>query len=166
VELALVQPSLRREWWLRRGDEVVATLWIPLFRRRGAAEVVGRRLTFEREGGLRSAYLVRDALTGEQLARFRPDGRHRALELGDLRAEWKRLGRRRGYGFVGPDGEPLLRAKVASGIARTSGEVVVADDVPEQDALVAAVLASFLLIRKAEDAASAAASSAAVTTSS
>jgi hypothetical protein len=151
--------------WLRRGDDVVATLWIPLFRRRAAAEVAGRRLTFEREGGLRSAYLVRDELNGEQLARFRPEGRHRILELGDKPAEWKHLGLGKGYGFVGPDGKPLLHAKVVSGIARTNGEVEVADDVPEQDALVAAVLASFLLIRKAEDTASAAASSSAVTSS-
>ena len=165
MKLALVQPSLRREWWLRRGDEVVATLWIPLFRRRAAAEVAGRRLTFEREGGLRSTYLVRDELTGEQLARFRPEGRHRVLELGDQRAQWKHLGLGKGYGFVGPDGKPLLRAKVSSGIARTTGEVEVADDVSEQDALVAAVLASFLLIRKAEDTASAAASTTTVTTS-
>jgi hypothetical protein len=104
-------------------------------------------------------------LTGEQLARFRPEGRHRILELGDQPAEWKHLGMGKGYGFVGPDGKPLLRAKVVSGIARTNGEVEVADDVPEQDALVAAVLASFLLIRKAEDTASAAASSSAVTSS-
>ncbi|MGB2876092.1 MAG: hypothetical protein WBB76_11550 [Gaiellaceae bacterium] len=164
MKLALVQPSLRREWSLRRGDEIVATLWIPLFRRRAAAEVTGRRLTFEREGGLRSAYRISDAMTDEQLARFRPEGRHRFLELGDRRAEWKHLGRGQGYGFVGPDGEALLRAKVASGIARTNGEVEVADDLPEQDALVAAVLASFLLIRKAEE--TAAASSGAVTASS
>jgi hypothetical protein len=164
VELALVQPSLRREWSLLRGDEVVATLWIPLFRRRAAAEIAGRRVTFEREGGVRTAYLVRDATTGEQLARFRPEGLHRVLELGDQRAEWKRLGPGKGFGFVGADGEQVLGAKVASGIARTQGEVEVDDNIPERDALVAAVLASFLLIRRAEDTASAAASSTAVAT--
>jgi hypothetical protein len=161
VKLALVQPSLRREWQLRRDDEVLATLQIPLFRRGAAAEVAGDRLTIERRGGLRPEYLVRDTTTGEQRALLR----HRRLELGARSAEWKRLSWRGGYGFVGPDGEPFLHAKVSSGIARTNGEVEVDDDVAEPDALVAALLASFLLIRRAEDAASAAGSSAAVTTS-
>ena len=90
---------------------------------------------------------------------MRPQGLQRVLELGDLRAEWKHLGPGKGYGFVGPDGEPLLRAKVSSGIARTTGEVEIADDFPEEDAIVAALLASFLLVRKAENAAAATASS-------
>lgn len=161
MKLDLVQPSLRRGWVLRRGDEVVATLRIPLFRRGAAADVAGRPLTIRREGGLRSEYAVRDAATDEQLARLRPRGLHHVLELGDRTAAWKRLGRGEGHGFVGPDGESLLRAKVSSGIVRTSGEVELADDVPEQEAPILALLASYLLIRKAEDQASAAASSSA-----
>ena len=165
MKLALVQPSLRREWHLVRDDEIVAMLWIQLFRRSGAAEIGGRRLEIVRQGGLRSTHLVRDQATGEQLARLQSQGRKRVLELGDRTAEWKRLGRRLGYGFVGPDGELLLRAKVNSGIARTNSEIEIADELPEPDALVAAVLASFLLVRKAEEAASAAAGSVAATTS-
>ena len=159
MKLALVQPSLRREWQLVRGDEVLATLWIQLFRRGGAAEIEGHRLKIEREGGLRSAYVIRHEETGEQLARVVPQGRKRVLELGDRTVAWKHLGLGKGHGFVGSDGEPLLRAKVSSGIMRTNGEVEVADDLPERDALVAAVVASFLLIRKSEDDASAAAGS-------
>jgi hypothetical protein len=79
-------------------------------------------------------------------------------------SEWTRLGSGKGHGFVDADGEPVVRAKVASGIARTNGEVEVTDDLPGRDALVAAVIASFLLIRKAEDEASAAAGSVAVMT--
>jgi hypothetical protein len=161
VKLALIQPSLRREWQLRHGDEVVAMLRIPLFRRGASADIAGRRLAIERHRGFRSQYLVRDETTREQLARLRPQGRRRLLELGDRSMEWKRLGRRDGHGFVGPDDTPLLRARVATGIARTTGEVEVADDVSEEDALVLALVASFLLIRKAEEKASAAASAAA-----
>jgi hypothetical protein len=98
------------------------------------------------------------------LARVPPEGRRRLLELGDRAAEWKRLGRREGHGLVRPDGEPFLRAKVASGIARTTGEVEVAREVPAEDALVVALLASYLLIRKTEEeAASTAGATAAVT---
>jgi hypothetical protein len=166
TKLSLRQPSLRREWQLRRGDDVAATLWIPLFRRGASAEVAGRRLAIERQGSIRSEFLVRDETTQEQLARLRPDGRRRVLELADRTAEWKRLGRKEGYGFVGADGEPFLRAKVASGLFHTNGEVEIAGDVPEQDALVLALLASYLVIRKAEDDASAAAASTTAATSS
>jgi hypothetical protein len=166
VKLALVQPSLRREWQLRRGDDVAATLRIPLFRSGAGADVAGRRLAIVRQGQMRSEYLVLDETTREQLARLRPEGRRRVLELGGRTAEWKRLGRKEGYGFVGADGEPFLRAKVTSGILHTNGEVEVADDVSDQDALVLALLGSYLVIRKAEADASAAASSTAVVASS
>jgi hypothetical protein len=165
MKLALVQPSLRREWHLVRDDRTEAMLWIQLFRRGGAAEIAGRRLAFEPQGGFRSAYVVRDQATGGQRARVLTQSRQRVLELGDRTAEWKRLGGGQGYGFVGADGELLLRAKVRSGIARTNGEIEIANDLPEPDALIAAVVGSFLLLRKAEEAASAAAGSVAATTS-
>jgi hypothetical protein len=162
VKLELAQPSLRREWQFRHGEEVVATLWIPLFRRGAAAEVKERRLMIERAGGIRSEYAVRDTTSNEELARFRPQGLHHVLELGGHVAEWKSLGWNKGHGFVDSDGKPLAKAKVSSGIARTSGQIEVADDLPEQDALVAALVAAYLLIRKAEDASSAAGSTAVV----
>lgn len=155
MKLSVVQPSLRREWQFLRGDEPVATLWIPLFRGRARAEASGRQLAIEKRGQLRPEYLIRDDTTQEQLALLRPDDRRRVLQFGDRTAEWKRLGRKEGHGFVGQDGEPVLRAKVKSGLVRLTGDVEVADDVGEQDALVLAVLASYLLIRKAEDEASA-----------
>jgi hypothetical protein len=129
-------------------------------------ELAGRRLEIAREGGLRAEYLVRDAATQEQLAHLRPDGRRRLLETADRTAEWKRLSRKEGYGFVDPAGEPFLRGKISSGVFHTNGEVDVADDVPDQEAFVLALLASYLVIRKAEDDASAAAGSTAAVTSS
>ncbi|MGB2876160.1 MAG: hypothetical protein WBB76_11895 [Gaiellaceae bacterium] len=57
MKLALVQPTLRREWHLLRGDDLVARLWLPLFRRGAAADIAGRELTIQREGGLRPAYV-------------------------------------------------------------------------------------------------------------
>jgi hypothetical protein len=166
MKLELVQPSLRREWQLRRGGDVMATLQIPLLRRGAFAELAGRRLKIARGGGLRAEYAVLDEGTQEQLARLRPDGRRRLLETSDRTAEWKQLSRKEGYGFVGPDGEPFVRAKVASGLVHTNGEVEVADDVPEQEAFLLALLASYLVIRKAEDDASAGAGSTAAVTSS
>ena len=157
MKLELVQPSLRREWQLRRGDDVMATLQIPLLRRGASADLAGRTLEIARVGGLRAEYVVRDGMTQEQLARLRPDGRRRLLETSDRTAEWKRLGRKEGYGFVGPDGEPFLRAKVSNGVFHTNGEVEVADDVPDEEAFLLALLASYLVIRKAEDDASTAA---------
>jgi hypothetical protein len=162
VKLDLMQPLLRRAWVLRRGDEVLGTLRTSLFRRGGEADVAGLRLEIEREGGVRAAYRIRDATTQEERALFAPQGGRYVLELGDLSAEWRRLDWRGGYGFVDPDGRPIVQAKIASGIARTSGEVEVTDDLPEEDAVIAALMAAFLLIRKAEATASAAASGAGV----
>jgi hypothetical protein len=160
MRLELVQPWLRREWELGRDGEVVGTLRINLFRRGAAAEVAGRPLTIKREGGIRSEYAVHDDATDERLARFRSERMHHVLELGDRTAEWKRLGWREGHGFVAPDGDLLLRGKVFSGIARTNGEIEVADELPEEDALVAALVASYLLIRRTEDQAAASATAA------
>ena len=117
----------------------------------------GAETEIARVGGLRAEYAVLDEGTQEQLARLRPDGRRRLLETSDRTAEWKRLSRKEGYGFVGPDGEPFVRAKVSSGLVHTNGEVEVANDVPEQEASLLALLASYLVIRKAEDDASTAA---------
>jgi hypothetical protein len=136
VDLLLSQPRLRREWELRRNGEVVARLRVPVFRR--GAEV---------------------ALGGERI----PLKPQRVLELGGRRAEWKRLGRQLGSGFVGPDGETLARGKLRTGLTRTTGELEVADDLPEQDALLAAALTAYLLIRKADDTAGVVAASVAAT---
>src|SRR6476620_3356480 len=83
----------------------------------------------------------------------------RELELDGRRAEWKSLGRKLGSGFVGPDGETLVRGKLRTGLTRTTGELQVADDLPEHDALLAAAMTAYLLIRKAGDTAGAAAAS-------
>ena len=166
MKLELVQPSLRRELQLRRVDDVMATLHIPLLRRGASADLAGRTLEIARVGGLRAEYVVRDGMTQEQLAHLRPDGRRRLLETADRTAEWKRLSRKEGYGFVGPDGEHFLRAKVSSGFAHTNGEVEIADDLLGRDTLVLAILASYLVLRKAEDDASAAGGSTAAVMSS
>jgi hypothetical protein len=157
MRLDLVQPSLRREWELRRGAEVAARLRITTFRRRGSAELADRSLEIAREGGMRSALVVRDTASQEPLARLRRVGKRRLLEIGDRTAEWKRLGRKEGHGFVDPEGQKLLRARISSGFLHTNGEVEAVEELPEQDAVVLALLASYLLIRKTDDDASAAA---------
>jgi hypothetical protein len=166
VRLALDQPSLRREWTLRLGAEVAATLWLPLFRRGGAADLGGRASTIERAGGLRADWVLRDRTTQEERLHLKRQDGKRVVELGDRVLEWKKLGWTKGYGFVGPDEEPVLRGKVSTGILKTKGELEVEDELPEEDALLLALLASFLLIRKAEDDSSAAGSTAVVISSS
>jgi hypothetical protein len=153
--VTLVQPlARRREWELRRGGEVRGLLRIPTFRSGAHAEAAGRPLTIERHGRLRAEYIVRDELTGEEAARL-----HRnVLELDGKTLEWK------GSRFVDESGEPLLTAKVKSGLVRSSGEVTVDATVPEPEALVMALLAAYLLIRRNE--AAAAGATAAVTTTS
>jgi hypothetical protein len=155
--LDLVQPSVRREWELRRGAEVAARLRIATFGRRGSAELADRSLEIVREGAMRSGLVVRDTTSQEPLAHLRRVGRRQLLEIGDRTAEWKRLGRKEGHGFVDPEGEQLLRAKISSGFLHTNGEVEAVKELPGQDAVVLALLASYLLIRKTEDDASAAA---------
>ncbi|MGZ4307898.1 MAG: hypothetical protein ACXVRK_02795 [Gaiellaceae bacterium] len=144
VKLDFVQPSWRRrEWELRRGGEVVAVLRVPAFRRSGVAEIGGRRFAIELES--KNAVVVRDEASGEEHARLRK----RVLELGGRSLEWKGLGRGKGFGFVGEDGEPLVRARITTGLTRMHGEVELADGSGD-DALIAALVASFLLVRKGD----------------
>jgi hypothetical protein len=163
VKLELAQPGLRRVWDLRRGDEVVATLRIPLIRRGAEIEIGGRRLAVEPSGLIGTSVAVRDKATGEERTRITRQSLRRVLELGGQRTEWRSLGWGSTYGFVGADGEPLARGKVSPGLTRTNGEIEVADSLPEDEALLAAALTAYLLIRKAEDNASAAAGSVAAT---
>ena len=147
-----MQPSLRREWELRRDGQVAARMRLPLIRRGASVEVGTRELEISRVGGLRSEHAVRDTATGVELVHQRGS----KIELGGRSAEWKRLGRKEGHGFVGPDGELLVRVKIASGLLHTNGEAEAGDVVADQDALVLALLGSYLLICKAEDEATAA----------
>jgi hypothetical protein len=87
------------------------------------------------------------------------------LELNGLAAEWKRLGRKHGFGFVGRDGEPLVSAKVRTGVIRSSGEVEVDPQLGEREATIATLLACYLLIRRNEEAASSAAAATAAASS-
>ena len=166
MKLQLTQPALRRVWELRRDDDVVATLRIPLIRRRAEIELGDQKLAIEPSGLFGSSLTVRDTATGDERARVWRERLHRQLELGGRRAVWKSLGWWSTYGFVAADGEPLVRGKVSSGFTRTNGELEVADDLPEREALLAAALTAYLLIRRAEDnsagAGSVAATSAAV----
>ncbi len=147
--LALSQPTRKREWQLRHGDDVVAELQLPALRRGGRGSVGGREVEIRSSGVLRTEHMVVDAATGEELARVRRS----SVELGGLEhAQWKSLGRKEGYGFVGQDGEPWLRGIVSSGTFRTTGQIELA---PGRDAALAALLAAYLLIRKAEQAAGA-----------
>jgi hypothetical protein len=148
---------------MRRGDEVVATLRIPFLRRGAEIEVGGQRFALERSGLVRTSVALRDTATGEERIRIGRENLRRVLELGGQRTEWRSLGWGSTYGFVGPDGEPLVRGKVSQGITRSNGEIEVADSLPENEALLAAALTAYLLIRKAEDNSSAAAGSVAAT---
>jgi hypothetical protein len=166
ITLALVQPSARRrEWQLDNGGEVLARLWIPPLRPGARAEVAGELLRMRRSGGLHGDYVVRDESTGEEVARLRREGRRRLLDQGGPVAEWKRIGRKDGYGFVRPDGTPFVRARLRSGLVRHSGEVEIAASANEREALVASVLASYLLIRKREAGSAAAGATAVVVAS-
>lgn len=146
--LALLQPTRKREWELRHGDELVAELQLPALRRGGKARAGGRELEIRASGVLNVEHLVLDA--GERVARVR---RNTLKRPGFEPSAWKSLGRRNGHGFVDAAGEPWLRAKVSSGLFRTTGQVEVA---PGQDVAVPALLAAYLLIRKAEESASSA----------
>jgi hypothetical protein len=155
--VALVQPTRRRAWELRRGEEVVAELQLHMFKRGGEARLGGRELEIRAHGTLRPEHVLVDAATQEELARVR--GRTVELEGGE-RAEWKSLGRGQGYGLVGADGEPWLRGKVRSGLVRTSGEIEVADG---HEVALPALLAAYLLIRRAEQAAASASGAVVIT---
>ena len=60
MKLHLVQPKLRRAWELRRGDEVVASLRIPLLRRGAEIEIGDHKLAIEPSGLVRTSVAVRD----------------------------------------------------------------------------------------------------------
>lgn len=155
--LALLQPMWKRVWELRRADELVAELRLPALRRGANARFGDRELEIRARGVLKVEHVVVDAVSGETVARVRGN----VLEQRGLEdAVWKSLGRGRGHGFVGADGEPWLEAKVSSGFFRTTGEVQVA---PGHDVALAAMLAAYLLIRKAEQAESAAVTTVVVT---
>src|SRR6476646_1918189 len=163
MKLRLVQPTLRRVWELRSGDEVVATLQIPLFRRGAEIEIGDQKLAIEPSGLVRTSVAVRDTATGDERMRVVRENLRRVLELGGQRTEWRSLGWGSTYGFVDADGETLVRGKVSQGLMRTNGEIEVPDSLPEDEALLAAALTAYLLIRKAEDNASAASSTVAAT---
>jgi hypothetical protein len=157
VKLLLQQPTRRREWELREGDELVAELSLPALGSGGRASAAGRELEIRTQGILRREHVVVDAATGEELARVRGH----AVELRGIEsAEWKSLGRGRGSGLVGPDGEPWLRAMVKSGMFRTTGQVEIAVG---HDPALPSLIAAYLLIRKADEAAAAASATVAAT---
>jgi hypothetical protein len=151
TKLVLSQPTRRRKWELRRGEETVAELTLPSVKRGGKARADGRELEIRTSGVIRRVDLLVDAATGEELARVRG----RKVEFSGVEsAEWKSLGRKAGYGLVGRDGEAWLRAKAKSGLVRTTGVVEVAAG---HEVAIPALLAAFLLIRHADEVAAAAA---------
>jgi hypothetical protein len=166
VKLQLVQPGLRRSWDLRRGDQVLATLRIPLIRRGAQIEIGSLKLAIEPSGLIGTSLAVRDTATGEERTRVARESLNRVLELGGRRTEWRSLNWSGTYGFVDADGQPVVSGKVSPGLTRTNGEIEVAGDMPQEEALLAAALTAYLLIRKAEDNSSAAASTVAATGSS
>ena len=162
----LTQPTARRrEWQLRQGAEPRASLRIPMFRSGAQAETPDGEIRIERRGRIRSGYAVVDGTTGRELARLEPDGRRRVLKLDGLTAEWKRLGHKQGFGFEGSAGQPLVSARVRSGLIRSSGEVKINAGLDERQAILAALLACYLLIRRNEEAAAGAAGSTAAVAS-
>ena len=94
----------RREWELLRGDEVRAVLRMSTFLPRIRADVAGRPVRIEQRGWWRKEDVVCDESTDEEVARLHSDGRRRLLELPGRTLEWKRLGRKEGFGFVGESG--------------------------------------------------------------
>ena len=157
---SLVQPTARRrEWQLSKGDAQKALLRIPIFRAGAEGQTPDGELRIERRGRLHRGYAVFDS-AGREVARL--EGR--VFRLDGMTAEWKRLGRGQGFGFVGADGQRLLSARVRTGLLRSSGEVTTSG-LTESQAIVAALLACYILIRRNEEAASGAAASSAVVAS-
>ena len=157
VKLLLQQPTRRREWELRQGDELVAELSLPALGSGGRGSAGGRELEIRTHGVLRREHIVVDAATGEELARVHGH----TVELRGLEsAAWKSLGRGQGSGLVGPDGEPWLRAMVKSGMFRTTGQVEIAAG---HDPALPSLIAAYLLIRRADEAAAAASATVAAT---
>jgi uncharacterized Zn-binding protein involved in type VI secretion len=143
--LTLVQPRVwSREWELRRGDEVRARLRLSTFLPSAEAEADRRPLSIEYRRWWRSELLVRDGHTDEEVAQLRRN----ELRLGGKTLTWKRLGRKGGAGFVDGSGEPLVAVRIKRGVLRVSGEVTMAATLPEQDALVLALLAVYLILRR------------------
>jgi len=132
-----------------------------VFHSGGRAQVGAEHWLIQRRGRFRSEYAIIDEDRGNELASVRRDGRRRLLEFEGRVAEWKRLGRKSGFGFVSSDGTPLLAARVRTGVLRSSGNVQVDSSMPERERLLASDLAVYLLIRRNEEQA---ASSAAATT--
>jgi len=85
---------------------------------------------------------------------------HGDEKVAELRLPAMRSGGRAGYGLVGPEGEPWLRAKVKSGAFRTTGQIEVASG---RDPALPSVIAAYLLIRKVEEAAASSAATVAAT---
>ena len=157
VKLLLVQPTRRREWELRQGDELIAELSLPALRSGGSARAGERELAIATHGLFKREHVLTDAATGEELARIHG---HTVELRGIERADWKSLGRGQGYGLVGPDGEPWLRATVKSGTFRTTGQVEIAAG---HDPALPSLIAAYLLIREADEAAAAASATLAAT---
>jgi hypothetical protein len=165
LEYQLEQPSARRREWQFQGDgEVKAHLRVPSFRSSAQAQNGEERVLIVRRGRRRSSYLLLDERAGTELASVRRDGRRRLLQLDGRDYEWKRLGHKGGFGFVAPDGQPILAARVRAGLFRSSGDIEVDASLPEQEAFRAGLLAAYMLIRRNDDiAASSAAASVAAT---
>jgi len=157
VKLLLVQPTRRREWELRQGDELMAELSLPALRSGGSARAGDRELAVATHGLFKREHVFSDAATGEELARVRG---HTVELRGIESADWKSLGRGQGYGLVGPDGEAWLRAMAKSGTFRTTGQVEIAAG---HDPVLPSLIAAYLLIRKADEAAAAASATVAAT---
>jgi hypothetical protein len=157
VKLLLLQPTRRREWEIRQGEELVAKLSLPAMRSGGRGSAGGRELEIRTHGILKREHVVVDAASGEELARVRGH----AVELRGIEsADWKSLGRGQGYGLAGPDGEPWLRARVKSSTFRTTGQVEIAAG---HDPALPSLIAAYLLIRKADEAVAAASATVAAT---
>ena len=91
TKLVLSQPTRRREWELRHGEETVAELTLPSVKRGGTARAEERELEIRVRGVIRREDILVDAATGEELARVRG---HKVEFRGAESAEWKSLGRK------------------------------------------------------------------------
>ncbi len=153
-----MQPSLRREWELHRDGELAARMRLPLIRRGASVDLGARELKIGRVGGLRSETpsparsWCASVAARSRWASDPPSGSASAA--------------RKATDSSGPEGELLVWVKISGGLLHTNGEAEAGEAVAEQDALVLALLGSYLLIRKAEDEASAAGAASVAATSS
>lgn len=127
-----------RELGLRLGDEVRAVLRVPMFGWTARGEVAGRAVRIELQQGV-----IRDDRTGEEIAQLR---RGKLLAFDGVAASWKYLGPREGFAFVAQDGQPLLHARLKPGWRR-SAELQVDGGMAEWQALVTALVATYLLVQ-------------------